>query len=39
MGKISRVEDIANAALDLDEAERVAGEVVHVDGGAHLGRW
>jgi NAD(P)-dependent dehydrogenase (short-subunit alcohol dehydrogenase family) len=39
MGKLSDVKDIADAVLYLLEAERVTGEVVHVDGGAHVGKW
>jgi NAD(P)-dependent dehydrogenase (short-subunit alcohol dehydrogenase family) len=39
MGRISEVQDIADAVLYLTEARRVTGEVLHVDGGAHLGKW
>jgi NAD(P)-dependent dehydrogenase (short-subunit alcohol dehydrogenase family) len=39
MGKIASVEDIADAVLYLAQAEQVTGEVLHVDGGAHSGRW
>jgi NAD(P)-dependent dehydrogenase (short-subunit alcohol dehydrogenase family) len=38
-GKIASVRDIVNAVLYLAEACQVTGEVVHVDGGAHAGRW
>jgi NAD(P)-dependent dehydrogenase (short-subunit alcohol dehydrogenase family) len=31
--------DIAEAVLYLTQATQVTGEVLHVDGGAHLGRW
>ena len=31
--------DIAEAVFYLTEASQVTGEVLHVDGGAHLGRW
>ena len=39
MGKITEVEDIVNAVLYVAEAGQVTGEVLHVDGGAHAGRW
>jgi len=39
MGRISHVQDIADAVLYLTEARQVTGEVLHVDGGAHVGKW
>jgi NAD(P)-dependent dehydrogenase (short-subunit alcohol dehydrogenase family) len=39
MGTISSAEDIASAVLYLAEARHVTGEVLHVDGGAHNGKW
>ena len=39
MGSISTVEDIANAVVYLTEARQITGEVLHVDGGAHIGKW
>jgi NAD(P)-dependent dehydrogenase (short-subunit alcohol dehydrogenase family) len=39
MGTISSVEDIANAVVYLTEARQITGEVLHVDGGAHIGKW
>lgn len=39
MGTISSVSDIVNAVVYLSEAQNVTGEVLHVDGGAHQGRW
>jgi NAD(P)-dependent dehydrogenase (short-subunit alcohol dehydrogenase family) len=39
MGTISDPEDIAKAVVYLTEARTVTGEVLHVDGGAHAGRW
>jgi NAD(P)-dependent dehydrogenase (short-subunit alcohol dehydrogenase family) len=39
MGTISNPEDIAAAVVYLAEAEHVTGEVLHVDDGAHVGRW
>jgi NAD(P)-dependent dehydrogenase (short-subunit alcohol dehydrogenase family) len=39
MGTISTVEDIASAVIYLTEAHQITGEVLRVDGGAHLGKW
>jgi NAD(P)-dependent dehydrogenase (short-subunit alcohol dehydrogenase family) len=39
MGTISDSKDIADAVVYLTEARTVTGEVLHVDGGAHAGRW
>src|SRR5213078_2051899 len=39
MGSIATVEDIASAVIYLTEARQVTGEVLHVDGGAHFGKW
>jgi len=39
MGVISDAKDIAEAVVYLTQARYVTGEVLHVDGGAHLGRW
>jgi NAD(P)-dependent dehydrogenase (short-subunit alcohol dehydrogenase family) len=39
MGTISDAKDIADAVIYLTEARHVTGEVLHVDGGAHVGRW
>jgi NAD(P)-dependent dehydrogenase (short-subunit alcohol dehydrogenase family) len=39
MGTISSVEDIASAVVYLTEARQITGEVLHVDGGAHFGKW
>ena len=36
---VSTVQEIVDAVLFLTEAPRITGEVLHVDGGAHLGRW
>jgi NAD(P)-dependent dehydrogenase (short-subunit alcohol dehydrogenase family) len=38
-GRITEVKDIADAILYLTEARQVTGEVLHVDGGAHVGKW
>ena len=39
MGTITESKDIAEAVVYLTEASHVTGEVLHVDGGAHVGRW
>lgn len=39
MGTISDVNDIVEAVVYLTEARQVTGEVLHVDGGAHSGKW
>jgi NAD(P)-dependent dehydrogenase (short-subunit alcohol dehydrogenase family) len=39
MGTISSVEDIVDAVVYLTEARNVTGEVLHVDGGSHSGKW
>jgi NAD(P)-dependent dehydrogenase (short-subunit alcohol dehydrogenase family) len=39
LGQISSAREIAEAVLYLTEASQVTGEVLHVDAGAHLGRW
>jgi NAD(P)-dependent dehydrogenase (short-subunit alcohol dehydrogenase family) len=37
--RIGAVEDVTAAVLYLESAAFVSGEVVHVDGGAHAGKW
>ena len=39
MGTISTSEDIASAVVYLTESRNITGEVLHVDGGAHNGKW
>ena len=39
MGSIAEISDIVDAVLYLADARQVTGEVLHVDGGAHVGRW
>jgi NAD(P)-dependent dehydrogenase (short-subunit alcohol dehydrogenase family) len=39
MGMISDVDDIVEAIIYLTEARQVTGEVLHVDAGAHNGKW
>ncbi|WP_394841291.1 SDR family oxidoreductase [Pendulispora brunnea] len=37
--RLGTVDDIADAVLYLDGASFVSGEVLHLDGGAHAGKW
>lgn len=39
LGAMSEVADIVEAVVYLTEAKQVTGEVLHVDGGAHVGKW
>jgi NAD(P)-dependent dehydrogenase (short-subunit alcohol dehydrogenase family) len=39
LGTIAASKDIAEAVFYLTEASQVTGEVLHVDGGTHLGKW
>ena len=39
MGMIPEVDDIVEAVIYLTEARYVTGEVLHVDAGAHNGKW
>jgi NAD(P)-dependent dehydrogenase (short-subunit alcohol dehydrogenase family) len=39
MGTIADPEDVADAVIYLAEADQVTGQVLYVDGGAHVGRW
>lgn len=39
LGQVAVSRDIAEAVFYLTAASQVTGEVLHVDGGAHLGHW
>jgi NAD(P)-dependent dehydrogenase (short-subunit alcohol dehydrogenase family) len=39
MGEISEIEEIVQAVIYLMEARHVTGDVLHVDAGAHNGKW
>ena len=39
MGSLAEVKDIVEAVLYLSRARQVTGQVLYVDGGAHVGRW
>lgn len=38
-GRLGTTREMSEALLYLDAAEFVSGEVLHVDGGAHAGKW
>jgi NAD(P)-dependent dehydrogenase (short-subunit alcohol dehydrogenase family) len=38
-GEIANVQDVVDAVLYLADAAQVTGEILHVDGGVHAGRW
>jgi NAD(P)-dependent dehydrogenase (short-subunit alcohol dehydrogenase family) len=39
MGRMGEIDEIVEAVLYLEGASFVTGEVLHVDGGQHAGRW
>jgi NAD(P)-dependent dehydrogenase (short-subunit alcohol dehydrogenase family) len=39
LGRIPEVNDVVDAVVYLTDAGQVTGEVLHVDGGAHVGKW
>lgn len=39
MGTISSISDVVDAVVYLTQARNITGEVLHVDGGSHQGRW
>src|SRR5262244_2814028 len=39
VGRIGEVKEVVDAALFLADATFTSGEVLHVDGGAHAGKW
>jgi NAD(P)-dependent dehydrogenase (short-subunit alcohol dehydrogenase family) len=39
LGEVGTSKDIAEAVLYLTEAAQVTGEVLHVNGGQHVGKW
>jgi NAD(P)-dependent dehydrogenase (short-subunit alcohol dehydrogenase family) len=38
-GRMGEVKEIVDAVLFLTEASFITGEILHVDGGAHAGKW
>lgn len=39
MGLVTDVQEIVDAVVYLTESSNITGEVLHVDSGAHVGRW
>ena len=39
VGRMGEVRDVVGAVLFLEDAPFVTGEILHVDGGQHAGRW
>jgi NAD(P)-dependent dehydrogenase (short-subunit alcohol dehydrogenase family) len=39
VGRVGEVKEIVDAALFLTDATFTSGEILHVDGGAHAGKW
>ncbi len=39
MGRLVRIADVVDAIVYLSEAATVTGEILHVDGGSHAGKW
>ena len=39
LGRMGEVQEVVEAVLYLESAAFVTGETLHVDGGAHAGRW
>jgi NAD(P)-dependent dehydrogenase (short-subunit alcohol dehydrogenase family) len=39
VGRIGAVKEVVDAALFLTDATFTSGEILHVDGGAHAGKW
>ena len=39
MGRIGEVQEVVDAVLFLTDATFTSGEILHVDGGAHAGKW
>jgi NAD(P)-dependent dehydrogenase (short-subunit alcohol dehydrogenase family) len=39
MNKMGEIQDVVDAILYLESARFVTGETLHIDGGAHAGRW
>jgi NAD(P)-dependent dehydrogenase (short-subunit alcohol dehydrogenase family) len=39
MGRLGQIKEVVDAVLFLTEATFTTGEILHVDGGAHAGKW
>jgi NAD(P)-dependent dehydrogenase (short-subunit alcohol dehydrogenase family) len=38
-GRIGEIQEVVDAALFLIDATFTTGEILHVDGGVHAGKW
>jgi NAD(P)-dependent dehydrogenase (short-subunit alcohol dehydrogenase family) len=39
IGRMGEIDEVVDAVMYLNDATFVTGEVLHVDGGAHAGKW
>jgi NAD(P)-dependent dehydrogenase (short-subunit alcohol dehydrogenase family) len=39
IGRMGNIGEVVDAVMYLNDAKFVTGEVLHVDGGAHAGKW
>ncbi len=39
MGRLVSIADVVDAIVYVSEAATVTGEILHVDGGSHAGKW
>ena len=39
IGKMGEIKEVVDAVLFLTDATFTTGEILHVDGGAHIGKW
>lgn len=39
LGRMGEIQEVVEAVLFLEQAAFVTGEILHVDGGQHAGRW
>jgi NAD(P)-dependent dehydrogenase (short-subunit alcohol dehydrogenase family) len=39
LGRMGEIKEVVDAVLFLTDATFTTGEILHVDGGAHAGKW
>jgi NAD(P)-dependent dehydrogenase (short-subunit alcohol dehydrogenase family) len=39
IGRMGEIDEVVDAVMYLNDATFITGEVLHVDGGAHAGKW
>jgi NAD(P)-dependent dehydrogenase (short-subunit alcohol dehydrogenase family) len=39
MGRLGEIKEVVEAVLFLMDATFITGEILHIDGGAHAGKW